>query len=52
MTEKERKKEMRERRKQEKKLRGTGSAEELGELIGRKHKAKVRILSTIHRSQT
>ncbi|XP_055999875.1 trichohyalin-like isoform X3 [Ostrea edulis] len=41
MTDKERKKEMRERRKQEKKLRGTGSAEELGELIGRKHKAKM-----------
>lgn len=41
MTEKEKRKELKDRRKQEKKLRGAGNVEEMGDLIGLKHKAKV-----------
>ena len=42
MTDKEKKKELKDRRKQEKKMRGAGSTEEMGDLIGLRHKAKVR----------
>lgn len=41
MTEKEKRKELKDRRKQEKKLRGAGNVEEMGDLIGLKHKAKM-----------
>ncbi|XP_022298182.2 uncharacterized protein LOC111107326 isoform X1 [Crassostrea virginica] len=41
MTDKEKRKELKDRRKQEKKMRGAGSTEEMGDLIGLRHKAKM-----------
>lgn len=51
MTEKEKRKELKDRRKQEKKLRGAGNVEEMGDLIGLKHKAKVSYTLLKHKAK-